>query len=145
MPVPLWAAHYIGLPFRDHGRDRQGLDCWGLVRLVMAEQFGIALPSFAGEYSRTTEVPRISALIERECAKWQEVPPGDDKCGDVVIMRVRGRPLHVGIVIGDQQMLHIELGINSVIERYAGPRWKERLFGFYRYTPAIEYSPTKEQ
>ena len=34
MPVPIWAGHYIGLPFRDHGRDRSGLDCWGLIATV---------------------------------------------------------------------------------------------------------------
>ncbi len=46
MPVPLWAGRYIGLPFMTHGRDRSGLDCWGLARLVMAEQLGRALPSY---------------------------------------------------------------------------------------------------
>jgi hypothetical protein len=30
-------------------------------------------------------------------------------------------------------MLHIESGINSAIERYTGPRWQDRVFGFYRF------------
>ena len=133
MPVPFWAGHYIGLPFLDHGRDRNGLDCWGLVRLVMAEQFGIALPSYVDEYQRTTQVEKISALIGRESQKWKIVPTGKEMCGDVAVLRVRGKPMHVGFVLGDQQMLHIELGINSVIERYTGARWAERIAGFYRY------------
>lgn len=133
MPVPFWAGHYIGLPFQDHGRDRAGLDCWGLVRLVMAEQFGIALPSYVHEYHRTTQVDRISALIERESFKWKIIPAGSEVCGDVIVLRVRGKPMHVGMVLGDRQMLHIELGINSVIERYIGARWAERISGFYRY------------
>lgn len=133
MPVPFWAGHYIGLPFHDHGRDRSGLDCWGLVRLVMAEQFSIALPSHAHEYQRTTQVDKISALIEREAQKWKLVAAGQESLGDVVILRVRGKPMHVGLVLGDKQMLHIEFGINSVIERYTGTRWSDRLAGFYRY------------
>jgi cell wall-associated NlpC family hydrolase len=32
--IPDWAANYIGLPFREHGRDHNGTDCWGLVTLI---------------------------------------------------------------------------------------------------------------
>lgn len=133
MAVPIWAGHYIGLPFQDHGRDRSGLDCWGLVRLVIAEQFNIALPSHIHEYQRTTQVDKISQLIDREAKKWRVIAAGHEACGDVIVLRVRGRPMHVGLVMGDQQMLHIELGINSVLERYGSSRWAERIYGFYRY------------
>jgi len=133
MPVPIWAGHYIGLPFREHGRDRSGLDCWGLVRLVLAEQFNIALPSYAEEYSRTTEAAKIGALITRETQNWKIVPAGQEACGDAIVLRVRGRPMHVGLVLGDRLMLHVEKGVDSVIERYAGPQWADRVAGFYRY------------
>ncbi len=141
MPVPIWAGHYIGLPFQGHGRDRSGLDCWGLVRLVMAEQFNIALPSHTHEYQRTTQAEKISALIEREAQKWKIIPAGRELCGDVIVLRVRGKPMHVGMVLGDQQMLHIEQGIDSVIERYSGPHWAERVAGFYRYKSFYGDSP----
>lgn len=133
MPVPFWAGRYIGLPFEDHGRNRAGLDCWGLVRLILSEQFGIALPSFAAEYRRTTDTGKISDLILREVPAWQFVTAGDERLGDVIILRQRGAPMHVGVVLGDQRMLHIEHGVNSAIEPYSGPCWKDRVFGFYRY------------
>ena len=133
MPIPIWAGHYIGLPFKDHGRDTSGLDCWGLVRLVLAEQFGVALPSYIREYERTTQVEKISDLIKRESFKWRLIKQGDEICGDVIVLRVRGQPMHVGMVIGDKQMLHIEHGINSVIEKYSGNRWANRISGVYRY------------
>ncbi len=133
MPVPFWAGHYIGLPFSDQGRDRSGLDCWGLVRLIMSEQFAIALPSYIKDYRRSTESEKIGDLVEKESMKWKLLLAGEEACGDVVVMRVRGRPMHVGMVLGDQQMIHIELGINSAIERYTGVRWADRVVGFYRY------------
>jgi len=34
-----WASTYVGIPYRFAGRDRAGCDCWGLVRLVLAERF----------------------------------------------------------------------------------------------------------
>jgi cell wall-associated NlpC family hydrolase len=133
MPVPFWAGRYIGLPFRDHGRDRDGLDCWGLVRLVMAEQFGLALPSFSTEYDRATDKTRISRLIAREASAWRAVRRGEEALADVVVLRLQGQPLHVGLVLGDCQMLHVERGIDSAIEKYTGPRWAERIYGIYRH------------
>jgi cell wall-associated NlpC family hydrolase len=142
MPVPIWAGHYIGLPFKDHGRDRAGLDCWGLVRLVMSEQFSRALPSFTQEYRRTTQVDDIGKLIEREIPSWDALAPGEEEKGDVIVLRIRGRPMHVGLVLGDRHMLHVECGVNSVIERYTGPRWADRIFGFYRYKAVSGHEDT---
>ena len=124
MPIPLWAGRYIGLPFRDHGRDRRGLDCWGLVRLVLSEQFGHMLPSLAADYPHSRAVDEIGKVILREIPVWDAVAAGAEQAGE---------PLHVGTVLGDRHMLHIETGINSAIERYDGTRWKDRVFGFYRY------------
>ena len=47
MAVNAWWNDYIGVPFRDGGYGRSGADCWGLVRLVYRERFGIALPVIA--------------------------------------------------------------------------------------------------
>jgi cell wall-associated NlpC family hydrolase len=91
MAIPIWAGRYIGLPFRDHGRDRNGLDCWGLARLVLAEQFGLALPSFVTDYRRTTDMAGISKVITRETKKWTPVAAGREKTGDIIILRLRKR------------------------------------------------------
>ncbi len=133
MPVPIWAGRYIGLPFRDHGRDRSGLDCWGLVRLVLGEQFGIALPSLATEYEHTLALDDISGVIRRQIPMWQSVTEGTERCGDVVVLRLHGLPLHVGVVLGDGYMLHVEARIDSAIEKYDQTRWKDRIYGFYRH------------
>lgn len=46
--TPLWAGRYIGISYKESGRDRQGIDDWGITRLVVSEQFGIALWAFSG-------------------------------------------------------------------------------------------------
>ncbi len=135
MPVPIWAGRYIGLPFLDHGRDRAGLDCWGLVRLAVSEQFDISLPAFLGDYQTTADIAGIAALVEREAVLWLPVRAGEERLGDVVVLRLKGRPVHVGLVLGDAQMLHVEQGVDSAIEKYSSPRWKDRIHGFYRYEP----------
>src|SRR5262245_34632615 len=99
MPIPFWAGRYIGISFRDHGRDRSGVDCWGLVRLVLSEQCGMALPSYATEYDRTSETQRISELIAREAVRWSAVCRGEEEACDVIVLRLQGHPLHVGLVL----------------------------------------------
>lgn len=42
-----WASQYIGIPYLAGGSDVAGLDCWGLVRLVLKEQCGLDMPSIA--------------------------------------------------------------------------------------------------
>ena len=139
MPVPFWAGRYIGLTFREHGRDRSGLDCWGLVRLVLAEQAGIALPSFSNEYTGTADHRATSAIVERETAtSWRRVAETRAALFDVVVLRMRGAPSHVGLVLGDTHMLHIERGIDSAIENYASARWASRIYGFYRYRISLD-------
>jgi len=34
---------YIGLPFKHHGRDVDGIDCWGLPMLYYKEVLGVEL------------------------------------------------------------------------------------------------------
>lgn len=138
MPVPIWVGHYIGLPFTEHGRDRRGLDCWGLVRLVLAEQFGLNVPCLSREYDRTTDAVRIGRLIAREVPRWRRMPSGEEELGDVIVTRMRGQPMHVGLVVGDGQMLHVERGVDSALARYNGLQWQDRIEGFYRYRTYLD-------
>ncbi|TVQ82102.1 MAG: phage tail protein [Micavibrio sp.] len=133
MPIPYWAGHYIGLKFREHGRSAEGLDCWGLVRLALMERFNAVLPSYGAEYAHSCNTEEIAPLIGRESEKWQGIEAGQEKCGDVIVLRLRGAPAHVGLVLGDGRMLHIEKHINSAIEHYRGRRWRDRIVGFYRH------------
>lgn len=128
----MWWNQYVGLPYRSHGRTRDGLDCWGLVRLVQREQFGRDLPSYDADYDGD-EKEELAAAIHGHIDLWQPVPAGQEREGDVVLMTFCGIPCHVGIVLPGGDMLHVSRTTEATIERYTGMKWNKRIEGFYRY------------
>lgn len=89
-----WSTQYIGLPYLAGGRDRVGLDCWGLIRLIYHEHLGVLLPELPGI------VPPDLQPISREnlaiCYKgWVEV--GKPKEWVAVGMSRKETVHHVGV------------------------------------------------
>jgi len=126
--IPMWTARYIGIPFAERGRDRFGADCWGLYRLVRAEQWGDRLDGY--EYGTHRDDHAYTIRRERE---WSaEVAPGRERCGDAVFLRAAGIVCHVGMVLEDGMMLHTRRGTNAAIESYTRGSWSRRVESFRR-------------
>lgn len=133
-----WSADYIGLPWRARGDGRDGLDCWNLCRLVYHERLGIELESYSSGYVTAFERAEIAALISgaRAQAPWREIAPGNEREFDIAIFRCAGLATHIGIVTAPGQMLHVNSGQDSMIERYRDGKWLPRLIGFQRHESA---------
>lgn len=119
------ASDLANLPWRKGGRDRDGVDCWGLLRLAY-RKLGIELEDFDGLIPTTAR-----AAAERD--RWHPVAFGTERPGDVALFVATGWPGHVGLVIRRPLMLHILEDRYAGLERYDGPLWRPRLFGFYRH------------
>lgn len=128
-----WWNDYVGIPYESRGRTREGADCWGLVRLVLREQYGHELPSFDG-YVNSRD-PHVDELIAREREGW--ITNDTAQTGDVVLFRIAGRIAHIGIVAAPGTFLHAREGHAATIERLDSPRWKSRVAGFYSYSPGV--------
>ena len=142
--LPSWAASYVGIPFLDLGRSRAGCDCWGLVRLVLAEQASVQLPSLATCYgSEANTAGVIDAVeVERRSNAWQRIEPGVEQAFDVVEMSGAARtpagwvfgPLHIGVVVAAGWLLHVERGTAAVLARYREDQAiRRRVLGCWRY------------
>ncbi|KTR07329.1 hypothetical protein NS365_04535 [Aureimonas ureilytica] len=124
---------YVGLPFADHGRDRAGLDCWGLLRLVYAERFGLVLPSYGDGYNTVEDGEALAGLIAGHLGPWREVDASAARLGDGVLMSLGGQPRHVGLWAGRGMVLHIERGTGSLMEPAQSPRLRRRILGIFRH------------
>ena len=134
----MWSNAYIGLPFREKGRDRSGLDCYGLVYLAFATEQRIAIPRLDKDYACLAEREEIAALFDAgNSDPWRPIAEGDERPFDVVLFR-RGRiTSHIGIVVEPGRMLHIQNGIDCGIERYDVGAWRTRLVGIRRHRELI--------
>lgn len=128
-----WTDDLLGLPWREKGRDRNGVDCWGLCRLAFAERRGILLPSYHDAYSTTVDGAVIEKTISAEMAALvQPVAEADALAWDFVLLREGARAVHVGLVAAPGLMLHIERESTARVQRWADPEFRLRIVGFYR-------------
>ena len=124
---------YIGVQFKPHGRDPNGWDCWGLVHYILREHFDICVPSYDEDYESLKDKDHLQELIKGQMGPWDEISLDLSEAGDVLLLRMMGRPVHVGLVVARGIMLHVEMGIETCIEDYTGIWWKNRVIGAYRY------------
>ena len=131
-----WSASYVGLPYADLGRSRDGLDCWGLVWLVYAEVLGIDLPSYADGYGSTEERREIAGLIDGAKSDWHRVT--DPEGFDLVTVRRGVLESHIGIVVAPGRMLHVTAQKPACIEAYSGGPYANRVTGIWRHRAMTE-------
>lgn len=124
MTIPGWVQNYLLVPYLDGGRTHAGADCWGLVRLVLAERAGAHVESY-GEIAATelASIARNARRITAPGGRWRAVE-GDPREYDVLLMAGRfetqdGSPrraaVHVGIMISATHVLHTEYEAGPVV------------------------------
>lgn len=126
----MWWNAFVGIPFKNGGRDRAGCDCAGLVCLVYQEllklDVGIDFGFYNAEDRYTAE-----QLIDSASRHWTEVTEPQDL--DVVRLLVHGDPCHVGIVCnGGKSVLNVRARVNAIIEPLDRDPWKRRIHSFHR-------------
>lgn len=122
---------YIGIPYTNRGRDREGLDCWGLVQLWYQEQFGIAVPDYLWAYTSAEDHGSVALAINENKINWLKV--NEPEYGDVLVFKIMGQPIHVGVKLKGDDFLHAFKGTQSCRERLSSLSWSRRLTEVYRW------------
>jgi cell wall-associated NlpC family hydrolase len=127
-------SDYVGLPFKNRGRTRGGIDCWGLFRLVQSEVFGIEQPSYEDSYVSVREKEVVNTLISGSkelTEEWSQIPQEAARVGDCILL-FRWGEYHLGVVAYPGKFLHVEIN-GSLIEDYTTSKYRSQIAGFYRY------------
>lgn len=110
----------------------QGADCCGLLTQIYKNELGIELPDYLDLYENTIDHQVISkAMLFEKQSRWVDVD--DPQEFDVIVLRIRNVPMHLGIVTKPKHMIHCSRGINTVHERFDGMRWKDKIIGYSRW------------
>ena len=120
----------INLPFKPHGRDREGFDCWGLA-MEVNRRMGIRLPDYA--YGEDMEVTLLHKLVSGNKDLILELDRPEPYCL-VGFSIIPGYETHIGTVLGDcRRFIHIRRRQRVIISRLNDIVWRRRVRGFYRW------------
>ena len=107
-----WINKYVGIPYEFGGRDLDGLDCYGLVKRVYADQYQTQLPDWQVDPVdlRGVNDTIVSVVQSGDFEELQEPVEG---CF-VICHRTRAA-YHIGLYYGGG-VLHCVDGIGTVYE-----------------------------
>lgn len=123
-------SEFVGLPWRDRGRDADGYDCWGVFVAAFERGTSIDLPSHSDEYSTAADKVETAKVVAGELGDWSEIPRGTEREFDAAVMKIAGG-FHIGLIVRRGLVLHMPRGKSSVIEPLA--RFNTVLAGLYRH------------
>jgi probable lipoprotein NlpC len=108
-----WLKDYVGIPYLKGGRDpREGLDCFGLCRLIYAQEYGIQLPDWQTDQIQLKEIDKAIAGQVTSGTFTQVDTPAD---GDFVVCLRTKLAHHLGLYYGGG-VLHTATGKGTIYE-----------------------------
>jgi len=126
----------IGIPYKNGGRDENGLDCIGLVIYYLNDK-GYNIPVDLYSY-QDSDGPEAAAIFMNEIfrsemgkGKWIRCGAQEDA---LVAFRIKGAVRHAGIMINDHMFYHVMKNTKVTMESINDVTWKNRVAGFYRWS-----------
>lgn len=127
-----WVKKYVGIPFVSGGRDFTGVDCYGLARLVLNNEYGYDLPLLTGDYSDALDKKQTQKLFDLNvplfCA--EKLPSPEE--ASIALIKSRGLATHVALYAGDGFIIHSLALLGVVAERLSNSDINRIVVGWYR-------------
>lgn len=136
-----WTNRYVGIPFAEVGSSRDGCNCWGLVRMVLADECLIeGLPYYAEISAKDTAATARQMNRDRHLPTWTTVT--EPRAFDVALMyamhsgiRIIG---HVGIMSSPTHVLHVWRATAAIHMPISHHRVRPKIISFHRHESLID-------
>ncbi|MCQ2082740.1 MAG: NlpC/P60 family protein [Lachnospiraceae bacterium] len=127
-----WVNKYVGIPFVSLGRTMEGCDCYGLIRLILLNEYNYKLPLLTAGYSDALETDKTSTLFQDNVPLIisQKIEAPEEKA--VALIQTRGLLSHVALYAGDDYIIHARHKTGVVCERLTSPWLSACIRGWYR-------------
>lgn len=120
---------YLGIPYKHHGRDINGTDCWGIIILINRQRDISVLD--LEDYKQDWALKGENHFIENYYKSWKQV--NVFKFLDVLLFKNHlGVVSHAGVYLSDGKFIHTHNKAGTIVSRLTS-RWKQRLEAAYRY------------
>lgn len=121
----------IGCPFKVHGRNKNGFDCYGLV-IEVERRFGKVMIDFWKDYSKMNYMQELydnagSCITKNKLVKTDKLEEGNI----ILFFDEKGRATHVGVYIHKGKFIHCDgLGVRvTKLDTYFRKHWEVYCFG----------------
>ena len=127
--------NYIGIPFKDGGRDFSGVDCYGILVLIYKMEKGINLWD-TSDYTMDNYSEQ-NYMLTNYHKNWIPVDKDELQELDALLFTLDedlpNIPTHVAVYIGNNRMLHCVQGVNTYTCKFAGSMYERFFHSAYRH------------
>ncbi len=123
-------SEWLGVPYVHRGRNRDGIDCWGLP-LKIYEKAGVKLfdvPDF--EYNVKWSKEGGNFLAENAYRDWTKIESPEFLDG-ILFKNLHGIAYHTGIVLTGGKFIHATM-YGVIISKWKDKDIIDKIEGFYR-------------
>ena len=124
--------NWLGTPYKHTGRDKDGVDCWGLVYRYF-DYIGLRI-NYDIDYEKHWSKNGKNYFIEGidQFYKYFEKISYPEKGSIVLFTGINGVVNHIGIVIDDNKFIHAVKKAGVCISKFSDNRFKNKIYAFYR-------------
>ena len=116
----------LGIPFKTHGRDKTGMDCYGVL-IEIAKRLGVDFPdAFYNSVDKASKNNTYNFLFEK--LPLEKIDKLEKYC--VFFLFMGGKCSHVGVYLGEGKFIHATEDCGVCIQRM--DRYKKWINGIYR-------------
>lgn len=123
---------HLGKPWVCGAEGPDSFDCWGLLKTIYRESFGIEISPLApGNHLDVSQCAKAAALIVAS-GNWREVK--EPREGDAIALSRRSAIHHVGVFLAGRRVLHTVSGNGVIVQSFKSLKLNGfTKFIFYRH------------